>query len=225
AEFCMRAQKELDDLYRANRSAIVVGGTGLYIRALFEEYGDLKPAPDAELRSHLTERLRTEGLDALVAELLSREPQSKETVDLKNPVRVTRALERTLDRRPSIKVALPPFRRMKLGLSADISVLNERIEARTRSMVQNGWVQEVKRLLDEGYGPGDPGFEAIGYTELARYLEGRTDLEGAVATTIAETRRYAKRQRTWLRSEPNLTDLDSNDPDMVSVAVGLIESL
>jgi tRNA dimethylallyltransferase len=92
-------------------------------------------------------------------------------------------------------------------------------------MVQNGWVQEVKALLSLGYGPGDPGFRAIGYSEIAAYLEGKTDLEPTVATTIAETRRYAKRQSTWLRSESELRRVDPTEPAVLEKVIGEVRRM
>lgn len=224
-EFCSRAGAILGELWSAGRSAVVVGGTGLYIRALFEQYTGLKPEPDQQLRQRLQDRLREEGPEPLLHELEQVDPIAYAKIDRRNPVRITRALERALDRRPAEPVTLPPFRRLKLGLSRNNLLLEGRIEERTRRMVQNGWVQEVQALVGAGYGPGDPGFRAIGYSELASYLAGETDLEAAIATTIAETRRYAKRQRTWLRSEPGLTQLDPTAPDLLERAIEAIRSV
>ena len=224
-EFCVRAQSELWALFDNGQSAIVVGGTGLYIRALFEEYSDLKPAPDQALRATLQQKLAEEGLERLFIELNQMDPQAAEKIDPKNPLRVTRALERAMDQRPPLTVSLPPFRKIKIGLVPNISSVDPRIEDRVHRMVQNGWVQEVKALLAAGYGSNDPGFRAIGYTEIAAYLKGKTDLEEAIATTIAETRRYAKRQRTWLRSEPRLEKHDPTAPDVLQETIRSIRSV
>jgi tRNA dimethylallyltransferase len=224
-EFCALARTILEELWRERRSAVVVGGTGLYIRALCEQYSGLKPEPDAALRNRLQERLSEEGPERLLAELERLDPAAYARIDRRNPVRITRALERAMDYRPSETVEIPPFTRVKLGVSVNNSVLGERIEERTRQMVQNGWVQEVLALVRAGYGPGDPGFRAIGYGELASYLAGATDLEGAIATTIAETRRYAKRQRTWLRSEPGLRQLDPTAAGLLKQAKQAIRSV
>jgi len=78
-------------------------------------------------------------------------------------------------------------------------------------MVQNGWVKEVKELADAGYTLADPGLRALGYKAIWQHLAGEIGLEEAMATTIADTRKYAKRQRTWLRSESGLVVLDSDD--------------
>jgi tRNA dimethylallyltransferase len=214
-EFCALAQAELENLHAQKKSAVVVGGTGLYIRALFQEYDDLKPLPDQTLRDSFQGR----DLDDLIQQLETLDPQIRSKIDTSNRVRVTRALERALDPRPPVKVVLPPYRKTKLGLSVNPMTLDARITERAHRMVQNGWVQEVEALLEAGYGPADPGFKAIGYSEIAYYLEGKTGLEEAIATAIAETRRYAKRQRTWLRSEPELETYDPADPKALDRAL------
>jgi len=221
-EFCRDALAELQNLYKHQTSAILVGGTGFYIRALLGEYDALQSQPNPELRENLQARLKKEGLQPLVEELLTKDPNTK--IDIKNPVRVTRALERLADPNPPIKVDLPPFNTLKLGIEMEVDLLNRRIEERTARMVQNGWVQEVRQLLDSGYGPGDPGFRAIGYSEIARHLTDGTDLEEATAAATAETRRYAKRQRTWLRSEPSLVRISGGD-DALATALSAVRAM
>jgi tRNA dimethylallyltransferase len=222
-EFCQLALDLLRAFWAHEKNVIVVGGTGLYIRGLFEEYSGLQPNPPEALRERLQQELAANGLGPLKTRLLEANPHAAEEVDLNNPVRVTRALERLLDDRPPLRIELPNFRRMKLGLVLDQAALSERIACRVRGMVQNGWVEEVKSLLDDGFGPADPGFRAIGYTEIANAILGRTELEEAIAATTAETRRYAKRQRTWLRSEPGLIHLESAEPERIKESVTLIQ--
>lgn len=224
-EFVRLANSELQDLFREGRSAVVVGGTGLYIRALFEEYADMAEAADPNLRQELMARLRDEGLESLVPELLAKRPDAAQKIDLRNPVRVTRALERLSSPGPRIRYELPPFVRTKFALMPRREVLDASIETRHRRMVQNGWVQEVKRLLLAGYCPTDPGFRAIGYRNWASHLEGNVGLEETTATIIAETRRYAKRQRTWIRSEPSVTLIDPESTDALLKAEAHVKDL
>jgi tRNA dimethylallyltransferase len=207
-EYILRANAILERLFAEGRHAVVVGGTGLYIRALFEEYVDLANEPDPELRI----RLNGMTLEEKQAELEAKAPEVAARIDRQNPVRVQRALERVIGGSTSLDWHLPPFRKLKLAIVPDPADTELRVANRVRSMVHNGWVREVEELRDAGYGPDDPGFRALGYRTLWRHLEGEFGLEEATATTIAETRRYAKRQRTWLRSEPNLTELDRDDP-------------
>ena len=203
-EFCVRAAAELDELYGQGRSAIVVGGTGQYVRALFEEYRDLMPEPDVVLREAIGRRLRDEGLQSLVEELTQRDPELAARTELQNPVRVTRALERLTDARPPLAFRVPYAKRIKIATVVEKDDGDSRIALRTATMMHNGWVDEVRRLIAEGYGPGDPGFRAIGYRTIASLVDGDLATEEAERAIVQETVAYAKRQRTWLRSEPGL---------------------
>jgi len=203
-EYVLHASTELHTLYEQGRHAVVVGGTGLYIRALFEEYDAMNPSPPTELREELS-GLSVEELGERLRRL---SPEAAERVDIKNPVRVIRAIERILVPSPSISWHLAPFRKIKLAIVPEPPSTDARIGRRVESMVQNGWVQEVRELRRRGYSAKDPGFRAIGYRQLCQYLDGEVELEEAKATTIAETRQYAKRQRSWLRSEPNLIAME-----------------
>ncbi len=217
-EFCVRAADELRSIYEAGRAAVVVGGTGQYVRALFEEYRDLMPDPDPALRASLTTRLEVEGLEVLARELRERSPEVANATDLRNPVRVTRALERLEDARGVLRFSVPYTNRVKIAVVPEKSALDERIALRTRLMMHNGWVEEVRRLIDQGYGPGNPGFRAIGYRTIVRLLDGDLATEDAEREIVQETVAYAKRQRTWLRSEPGLQTLApdaSLDPQRV----------
>jgi len=203
-EFCLLAAEQLHRLFNEGRSAVVVGGTGQYVRALFEEYKDLMPDPDPALRADLTKRLETEGLAALVEELKACAPEIAATLDLQNPARVTRALERAQDLRPPLSFDVPYLKRIRVTTKIEKSELDNRIARRVAAMMHNGWVEEVRRLNAEGFGPGDPGFRAIGYRTVAALIDGDLATEEAERAIVQETMAYAKRQRTWLRSEPGL---------------------
>lgn len=212
-EFCLRAAEELARLHRDGRSAVVVGGTGQYVRALFEEYQDLMPDPDPALRATIAARLRVEGLGTLAAELAARAPEIAARTDLRNPTRVTRALERLQDLRPSLRFTVPYAMRLKIGTDVEKGKLQIRIAHRTAQMMHNGWVEEVRRLREAGYGIEDPGFRAIGYRTVAALLDGDLATEEAERAIVVETMAYAKRQRTWLRSEPGLVSTVPNSPE------------
>ncbi len=196
------ASEVLRRLWGEERSAVVVGGTGLYVRALFEQYDDLKQAPDPNLRAELGRREREEGLDGLVAELVERDPGAEQSVDLRNPVRVRRALERLADDRPAIRVELPPYVKAKFSLDPAKETLNAGLQARAEKMFESGWAEEVSGLLQGGVESSSPGFRAIGYDCIVDLLDGKLSREEALERVVAKTRQYAKRQRTWLRSEP-----------------------
>ena len=203
-EFVRLSYELLDKSFKQNHNVVVVGGTGLYIRALFEQYDDLAEAPDPELRQEIANLT----LEVALEHLGRLDPIAVQTIDIQNPIRVRRALERAHGPKQRFSANLPPFQKLKLGILPNVIKTESQIEVRTRLMVQNGWIDEVERLLANGFGPDDPGFRAIGYRAIARHVTGEIELEEAIATTIAETKRYAKRQRSWLRSEPNLGLLD-----------------
>jgi tRNA dimethylallyltransferase len=206
-EYVSLAQAVLFECWEARQNAIVVGGSGLYIRALFEEYDDMAQAPDPALREQLDQRT----LEDLVEELKRLDEESSKRVDLRNRVRVQRAIERIYGPKPSVPVRLPPYQKCKFAVVRDSDETNDRITNRVENMVQKGWVGEVRQLIADGFSESDPGFRALGYRALWQHLNGEIELKEATATTIAETRRYAKRQRTWLRTEPNLVILNSGD--------------
>jgi len=195
---------------RDDRNAVVVGGTGLYVRALFEDYAEMSPAPEPSLREELMRLEATHGLESLYERLEAIRPEIAKTIDRRNPARVRRALEKALDPRPRMKIELPKRRKSKFALSPLRETLHTRIDARLAKMVQNGWIAEVGRLREKGIPRGAPGMRAIGYRAFYDYLAGVKSQEAAEEEIRLETRQYAKRQRTWLRSEPNLSVLDGD---------------
>ncbi len=205
-EWVRLAQTELEALHAQGRSAVVVGGTGLYLRALCEEYDALHPTPPPELREALATLESEGGLPALLARLAELPPEAGAGVDLRNPQRVRRAIEKALGG-PPIPVRTPYAKRLKFGLCVERRNLSQRIEERTATMLKDGWVDEVATLRARGFRPDDPGFRAIGYRHVWSYLEGVWGLSETLDRTVTETLQYAKRQETWLRKEPNLIPL------------------
>jgi tRNA dimethylallyltransferase len=201
----------LQTAYDNNRNVILVGGTGLYIRALYGGYADMAGAPDPDLRADLERREAAEGLPALFEELKKRSPEIGAKIDGQNPARVRRALEKLLSPAQPVEFQVSPFKKYKIALDLPKEEVEDRIAARIARMVHNGWVRELEGLRDAGYRPEQPGFRAIGYRNFWQAMVGEMDEATAIARTIVETRRYAKRQRTWLRSEPEL-DVIGLDP-------------
>lgn len=210
-EYVLLAQEVLWETWKAGRNAIVVGGTGFYIRALFEEWQDLAPAPDPALRADLEERLKNHGLAELVRQLRELSSESAEQIDLRNPVRVRRALERVLVPTEPIKVQLPPYRKLKVGLLPPVEDLDQALAERTAILLASGWLKEVESLAAKGVPENCAAMRAIGYRTLLRVVGGDCELSEALSRITLETRQYAKRQRTWLRSEPNLRQFHSFD--------------
>lgn len=203
-QYVQLACAELEDDFAAGRNVLLVGGTGFYVRALLEGFADLYPEPNPELREELVRRLETEGLQPLVRELQRLAPEAAAKVDLKNPVRVTRALEKAHSKAPPLQIALPPFEIIKLGLEPSPDILRYRIRTRIENMMQNGWAEEVRGLMARGVRLEDPAMRAIGYRTIWRLCCGELSFEAAVEVVANDTAQYAKRQRTWLRKEPRL---------------------
>jgi tRNA dimethylallyltransferase len=209
-EFARRARLTIESITAAGRWAIVAGGSGLYVRALFDGISPLPPG-DPRIREELERRLVDEGLPALRLELEERDPATAARLEAGDRQRTLRALEVALatGRTLSEWIADRPFgeRRLaavRLGLTLPRTLLYDRIEARIGQMIGAGWVEEVSRLLSTGLDPSLPAFQAIGYSQIARYLRGRGTLEEALSATLLATRRYAKRQLTWFRRDSEI---------------------
>lgn len=204
-DWIQRTLPELERLFDEGRGAIVVGGTLLYVRALFEEYRDMHGPPHPELRA----RLNALELGDLQREAVERLPDGARGVDLRNRVRVQRALEK-LDV-PVVEWRLPGFRTLKLALDIEPDRLRERISKRVDVMLANGWLDEVASLSAKGVSKHDPGMRAHGYRALWEVAFEGEELEPVRDGIASEVAQYAKRQRTWLTKEPNVVKMPSQD--------------
>ena len=215
-EFARRARAVIEGLRHRRKAAILVGGSGLYVRALLE---GISPIPrDSEVARTLEARCDVEGLPALYRELEGCDPQTASRLAPRDRQRILRALEvaiasgkplsEWIDARPFGQQTLPAFR---IGLTLPRAILYDRIARRVERMVDQGWVNEVSTMLDRGYDPRCPGFQAIGYRQIVKHLLGEWSLEKAVEDTIRATRRYAKRQMTWFRKEQDVRWVQASD--------------
>ena len=190
--------------------AILVGGTGLYLRAVARGFSLEETGRDPEVRTELEQRVRGEGgLHRLVAELRSAAPAVAANTDLANPRRVIRALERV---RVSGDVPPPaprgyPARSVWIGLQVDPATHRTWIAERARAQFAAGLVEEAAALRKR-FDPSLRAFAAIGYHEAFGYLDGELTLQQAIERDILRNNQFAKRQRTWFRSEPDINWLD-----------------
>ena len=196
---------------------ILCGGTGLYARAFA---GGLIPdvASDPALRAALEER----STDALYAELEQADPETAARIPPANRVRVLRALEvQKLGGRPQSAqhgahgFGDRPFDVRWLGLAIETEPLNRRLAGRVAAMFEAGFVDEVRALHAAGYGPALEALRPLGYREIGEHLQGKLSEAEAREATVIATRRYAKRQRTWFRSEPGLEWVAAEDTSAV----------
>jgi tRNA dimethylallyltransferase len=215
-DFARRARTAIAEIEARGRFAIVVGGSGLYYRSLFEGLSRMPPV-DLEIRQTLEAELASGGLALLRAELENVDPATARRLTRGDTQRILRALEvwratgRTL---ASWQAEKPPeelLERLTIGLTLSRTILYDRLAVRVRSMVASGWIEEVSRLLDRGVDPGVPAFQAIGYRQIvAHLLEGR-DLQATLDEILRATRHYAKRQETWFRRERDVLWLDCRE--------------
>lgn len=218
-EWIRRVSDLLPALFQTHGGAIVVGGSGYYIRALFEDYRDLAEAPEAGHREELNQR----SLDELVEELRRRDPDTCARIDLQNRVRVQRAVER-LDS-PRLEWSIPGCRKLKLARLPDAERNRARIFQRVEAMVEAGWLGEIRELILSGVLRDHPGMRAHGYRAMWDAIHGLRPLSEAVDSTQVEVAQYAKRQRTWLRAEPNLMAIPAEDEgEALATALDLLWS-
>ena len=216
--FVQDADPLLRGYLESGEGAVVCGGTGLYVRALWEGYEAMAPA-DISLR----EGLKQDFDNLPTEEILRREGVSEAELSydvIGNRQRLLRFLEkRRLPNEPRSRTAwLSGHLKVALDISRDELV--GRIEARIRRMIDDGWRDEVRQLLDSGVPLSAPAFRAIGYRQMAASLEGSLSLDEAMHLTLISTRQYAKRQMTWLRREPRLLWVDGHgEPDAVANVV------
>jgi tRNA dimethylallyltransferase len=207
-EYARRARQVLDDIKRRGRTPIVVGGTGLYLRALLE---GLFPGPlrSEELRERLRARQQQRGAEWLHRILQRLDPQAAANIHPNDTPKVVRAIEVCLaSREPMSELwkkgrdPLPGFRILRLGLNPERNALYTRINERARRMFDNGLVEETRRLLEKY--PGAWALSSLGYKQAAQYLRGEIDLKLAIWAAQQAHRNYAKRQMTWFRREPEV---------------------
>lgn len=202
----VEALARIEELFRRHDTLIAVGGSGLYVKALCEGMDDL-PAVDERLRETLSRRLATEGLASLGAELERLDPRYWAEVDRSNPARVQRALEVCLQTGvpySSLRTGRRherPFRIVKIGVELPREVLYERIDRRVEQMMAEGLETEARRMLPFRRLNA---LQTVGYKELFAFFDGTITREEAVALIQRNSRRYAKRQLTWFRRDPEV---------------------
>lgn len=198
------------------RRPIVVGGSGLYLRALLDEL-DIPPT-DPQVRGRWEALLEERGVDHLAALLRERDPVAAGHIQERNGRRLVRALEVIeLTGRPfSATMPTRTFHQptVMIGLRMDRAVLDERIARRVARMWREGFVEEVRSLLPAGLRRGRTASRAIGYAQILRFLDGQVTEEQARQETVQATQRLVRRQETWFRPEPRITwlDVDTGTP-------------
>jgi len=218
ARFQEAARLVLRQTGERGREALLVGGSGLYFRAIVDELEF--PGTDRDTRSELERQAAALGPERLYARLASIDPVAAARIEPANARRIVRALEvPALTGRPFSSFAdawdrYDPDAVRAAGLRMSRERLIERIRARVRAMLDDGWIDEVRSLVDAGFGGWLTSTQAIGYAELARHLRGEMTLEHAVEATVKRTTNLARRQMAWFRRDPRIRwfDVDERGP-------------
>ncbi len=222
SRYCDLAHRVIARLHREEKPILVVGGTGLYIRALF---GGLiaGPGADESLRENLREEMKRGGKSHLYEKLRLKDEKAAAQINPHDGVRIIRALEvleltgrSIVDHQQDHCFSEKPYEVIKLGLMLDRTALQERIECRTDRMIADGFVDEVRRLLAQGYGSSLKPMQSLGYRHICGFLAGKGDLAGAVRSIKRDTFRYAKRQMTWFTAEQEISWMSPEDFDAMA---------
>ena len=204
----------LKSLHQSNEVVIMVGGSGLYVDAVSKGL-DYFPEVDKAIRPQLNKQLETDGLETLQLQLKTLDPTSYNTIAIDNPQRVIRALEISIGSGQPYSSFLNkdknkrPFKTITIGLEADRPIIYDRINKRVNIMMDNGLVDEVKTLL-----PFKElnSLNTVGYKEIFNYLDNTWTLDFAVAEIQKNSRRFAKRQLTWFKRNPETLWFDYLTP-------------
>ena len=218
AAFQEAARTTIEDLHERGKIPILVGGTGLYVQSLLEGYEFKAKRHSKEERQAASSRiaaLSEEELKAYITEKTGYEPPDWHEL-LSNSHRLVRlvgAIEKG-DGAAAVmpqKAGGPLYHAFVIGLSLPRQVLYERIEKRIDAMIEAGWIDEVQQLLQDGVSPEAQAMKAIGYKELALYLDGQLSLEAASELIKKRTRHFAKRQMTWFKRMPYIRWYEKDD--------------
>jgi tRNA dimethylallyltransferase len=208
AAFQAAAREAADDVRRRGPRPLLVGGSGLYFRAVVD---DLEfPGTDAGIRADLEREAAALGVDGMYRRLAELDPVAASRIDPGNTRRIVRALEvaaitgRLFSAYASAWESYPPERVRAAGVRLAPEHLAERVERRVREMLEAGWLEEVEKLVAGGFGGWLTATQAIGYAELARHLADELSLEDAVRRTVKRTRNLARRQMAWFRHDPRI---------------------
>ena len=215
AQYQELAYTAIDDIQHRGRIPLLVGGTGLYVRAVLEGLNIPRVEPDPDLREQLYAEADARGYEALHGRLSELDPVAAEGIDARNVRRVVRALEVCYRLGKPISslqnASPPPYRVLRIGLTMPRALLYQRIDARVERMLAAGLVEEVRSLVERGFGHELPAMSGLGYRQIGMYLRGEVSLEDAVALITRHTRRFVRQQANWFRADdPRIVWFDAS---------------
>ena len=203
AQYQQLAYQAIDDIQQSNKLALLVGGSGLYVWAVLVGWGIPQVPPDPEFRRSLKEKVDRGEAEELYQELVRVDPVAAQRIDRRNARRLIRALEvyrygeapfSQLQRKEA-----PPFSAIVIGLTADRTELYRRIDSRVDRMVEQGLVEEVRKLVNMGYDFNLPAMSGIGYKQIGMFLRGELTLAATIQQIKFETHRFVRHQHNWFR--------------------------
>jgi tRNA dimethylallyltransferase len=226
ADFAAHARVVLADLAARDGVALLVGGTGLYLRTIARGLDTAALPSDPVVRARIEADLVADGLASLVARLEVLAPSRIGSIDLRNPRRVVRALE-IAELVGDAPLPMPvgyPGPSAWIGLRCGPDVHRRRLDRRAREQFEAGLLEEARQLRDR-YDPALPAFSAIGYREAWAVIDGELTREAAIALDVQRNVAFAKRQATWFRAEPDVTWIDAASPAPEAEAMAVIDRL
>jgi len=207
AQYQELAYRAIDDIQQCNKLAVLVGGSGQYVRSVLEGWGIPRVQPDLEFRHSLEEKAAKVGKDELYRELMRVDPVAAQRIDQRNVRRVIRALEVYRNTGAPFsqlqQKKAPSFNALIIGLTADRGELYHRIDLRVDEMIERGLVAEVEKLVNMGYGFNLPAMSSIGYKQIGMFLRGELSLVAAIQQIKFETHRFVRHQYTWFQLKDN----------------------
>ena len=213
-DFQARARTAIADIRNRGHRPILVGGSGLYVRAAVDHMEF--PGTDPDIRARLEAEAAADRW-SLHQRLRELDPTAAEKITVNDQRRIARALEVIELTGRAFSAQLPDYQEIEptihLGLSMDRPILHERIAARVELMWDHGWVDEVRSLLEVGLAEGRTASRAIGYAQIRRHLDGELSAAEAKEETIVRTRQFARRQDTWFRRDPRIHWIDGSAAD------------
>jgi tRNA dimethylallyltransferase len=227
--YARAARKTIAEIRDRGNLPVLVGGSGLYYRAVFEGLFDVEL--DEADRKRFSRSVKGEPTDELHERLESCDPVTAGRIHPNDRYRIVRALEvfeltgiplsRHFEHHARERKAWYEF--LKIGIDLPRDILHERINTRAEEMIKAGWIEETERLLESGIDPFCPGLRTLGYPEVISYINGEIGMETLVGTIQKLTRQYAKRQMTWFRKEQKVQWLDVEGDDLRTGALAIMD--
>lgn len=210
SDFKKMAEEKIDDILARGRIPFLVGGTGLYIRAVTDNFQIPETKENFDVRNRLEKEVQEKGSEFLYERLQKVDPESAQKISKNNPRYIIRALEiyELTGRKKYDQKGVPKYKVLKIGLNVEKPVLDARISERVERQFERGLQEEVKRLLEK-YPSSLPSLQTIGYQELVPVISGKIPLETAKEEIKKHTSQFARRQMTWFKREKDIHWLEN----------------